>query len=231
MAGGTGLQAICSYTIISDTSITLPGRPNINVTDNSFVVASADFGPEVSSITLPAQRQTGDILLFFGIRYATTVPLPNGYTDIGGLTSGDLRTRIAYRVLDGSESSTLTVDNSTSSTYTFVLCRGVSTTNPLDVGPVSSSTLTPPQISTSVGGLIIASAFAQGNNVSTAAPISIPSGFTLLQEARAQNNTAATAQAHSWFTANGDTSYTPSAYAYTKTPILAQSWSMALRTA
>lgn len=29
--GGTGLQAICSYTIISDTSITLPDRPEINV--------------------------------------------------------------------------------------------------------------------------------------------------------------------------------------------------------
>jgi hypothetical protein len=51
VSGGSGLQAICSYTIISDTTITLPERPTINSVSNVVVtyIGVTDTGTDGTS--------------------------------------------------------------------------------------------------------------------------------------------------------------------------------------
>ena len=61
ISGGSGLRAICSYTIISDTSITLPGRPTINTppTYTSTYVTSASSGTDLTTYSFASTSLGG----------------------------------------------------------------------------------------------------------------------------------------------------------------------------
>lgn len=154
--GGPGLQAICSYTIISDTSITLPDRPVINVINViTFIGSATNFSTDnTSTLTAPSDIEAGDILIFtdFVPNY-TSGTVPSGFTNIILTEVVGVDHRTSYKIADGTEGGT-TITGMTGSDFACALLvfRPSFSTSVSFVtwnsqgaeGDTSSQTVTPP---------------------------------------------------------------------------------------
>ena len=117
ISGNSGLQAICSYTIISDTSITLPGRPTINVPGPEIVELYAVTSATTSIVVdIDSRALVGDMIVFSHSMDSgphTYVTVPAGVTQLDTVQSNSNYTHgLWYKIL--------TSDDISSGSFTWV---------------------------------------------------------------------------------------------------------------
>jgi hypothetical protein len=92
----TNLVATSEEANILDTSTTPP----------SFTFVSALTNQLSTSVTIPADSQTGDLAVLFDMSTSTTLVVPSGWTSINSVSTTGIRTTYSYRYLTAGQPGT-----------------------------------------------------------------------------------------------------------------------------
>ena len=188
------------------------GGAQISYADISAVESGSSLGGTASGITFNDILPNDVVMLFIADAASATYTVPAGYVlGASGVITGTYRYAWYYKVMGSTPDTGINLNDSNAdgSGFTYYVCRGVDTSNPIMSAPSPFAGNNPPAVTTTRKSLVFAAVF--GGNNTNANYTAAPTGYSGFQTIDATANSDADV-ASGWKAVSSATTEDPGAF-------------------